>query len=77
MLTVDLVQAKDQLGSLLDIVQGGEEVIITRHGHPVARVSAVTQLKEPVRPLGEFRARMPRWRKSSACLLREVRDEAL
>ena len=31
-------EAKNTLGSLLDLVQGGEEVLITRHGEPVARL---------------------------------------
>ena len=31
-------EAKNTLGSLLDLVQQGEEVLITRHGKPVARL---------------------------------------
>jgi prevent-host-death family protein len=31
-------EAKNTLGSLLDLVQQGEEVVITRHGKPVARL---------------------------------------
>lgn len=31
-------EAKNTLGTLLDLVQGGEEVVITRHGKPVARL---------------------------------------
>ena len=31
-------EAKNTLGSLLDLVQHGEEVVITRHGKPVARL---------------------------------------
>jgi prevent-host-death family protein len=31
-------EAKNTLGSLLDRVQRGEEIIITRHGKPVARL---------------------------------------
>lgn len=30
--------AKNTLGSLLDRVQEGEEIVITRHGKPVARL---------------------------------------
>ncbi|HEY8160839.1 MAG: type II toxin-antitoxin system Phd/YefM family antitoxin [Methylocystis sp.] len=35
-------EAKNTLGTLLDIVQQGEEVLITRHGKPVARLAPVT-----------------------------------
>ena len=38
MLEVGAFQAKNTLGSLLDRVENGEEVLITRHGKPVARL---------------------------------------
>lgn len=31
-------EAKNTLGALLDRVQSGEEIVITRHGKPVARL---------------------------------------
>jgi prevent-host-death family protein len=31
-------EAKNTLGALLDRVQNGEEIVITRHGKPVARL---------------------------------------
>jgi antitoxin (DNA-binding transcriptional repressor) of toxin-antitoxin stability system len=31
-------EAKNTLGTLLDLVEGGEEIVITRHGKPVARL---------------------------------------
>lgn len=33
-------EAKNTLGSLLDRVERGEEIVITRHGKPVARLIA-------------------------------------
>jgi prevent-host-death family protein len=77
MATVNLAQAKAHLSELLDKVETGENVIITRRGRPVAHLSAVVQPKSPLRPLKKFRAKMPRWRRSSALLLRETRDEGL
>jgi len=42
MITVGAFEAKTHLSALLDRVAGGEEVVITKHGKPVARlVSAV------------------------------------
>jgi prevent-host-death family protein len=75
MVTVNVAQAKAHLSELLDKVVNGEDVVITRHGRAIARVSAVPRTKQPVRSLAEFRAKMPRWRESSALLLRAVRDE--
>ena len=77
MATVNLAQAKAHLSELLDKVETGEDVIITRRGRPVAHLSAVVQPKSPLRPLKKFRSKMPRWRRSSAVLLRETRDEGL
>ena len=34
-------EAKNRLGAILDMVEGGEEVIITRRGKPVARVMSM------------------------------------
>lgn len=77
MSTVTLAEAKSHLSHLLDQVEAGEEVVITRRGQPVARISPVAKPKRPIKSLAEFRNRMPRWRKSSAELLREMRDEGL
>jgi prevent-host-death family protein len=35
---VGAFEAKNRLGQLLDLVEHGEEVVITRHGKPVARL---------------------------------------
>ncbi len=35
---ISAVEAKNTLGSLLDRVEQGEEIVITRHGKPVARL---------------------------------------
>ena len=75
MVTVNLSRAKAHLSELLDKVEAGEEVIITRHGRPVAHLSSLLRPKQAVRPLAEFRAKMPSWRKPSATLLREIRDD--
>jgi prevent-host-death family protein len=77
--TVSLVQAKAHLSELLDKVEAGEEVIITRHGRAVAHIHAVSRPKHPLMldGLAAFRATMPRLRRPSADLLREARDEEL
>ncbi len=38
MLQISAFHAKNTLGSLLDRAEAGEETLITRHGHPVARL---------------------------------------
>ena len=77
--TVNLAHAKAHLSELLDKVEAGEEVIITRHGRAVAHMSPASRPKHPL-PLDDlaaFRATMPRLRRPSAELLRAARDEGL
>ena len=77
MVTVTLVEAKAHLSELLDKVEAGEEVVIARRGRPVAHISPIERSKKPLRlqDLAEFRATMPRLRRPSVELLREMRDE--
>ena len=75
--TFSLAEAKARLSHLLDQVEAGEEVVITRRGQPVARMTAVEQPRQPVRSLAEFRRQMRGWRKPSSELLREMREEGL
>jgi prevent-host-death family protein len=78
-LTVTLAQAKAQLSELLNKVEAGEEVTVTRRGKPVAQIRAVEKKLEPI-PLAElaaFRASMPSLSQSSVELLRQMRDEGL
>ena len=77
--TVNLAQAKARLSELLDKVEAGQEVVITRRGKAVAHLSPAIGPKKPL-PLEElagFRASMPPLRRPAAELLREARDEGL
>lgn len=75
MVTVTLVEAKAHLSKLLDRVEAGEQVVITRHGKPVANMSPVATPKQPFQSRAEFRARMPKLKQPLSETLRELRDE--
>ncbi len=79
MVTVNLAQAKARLSELLDKVEAGQDILITRRGKAVAHLSAAIQPKKPLplQDLAEFRAGMPKLRRPAAELLREMRDEGL
>ncbi len=47
---VSVHQAKTQLSALLDLVEDGEEIVIQRHGKPVARLVGVAKSQKS--PLG-------------------------
>lgn len=49
MVRVGMHEAKSQLSRLVDLAEGGEDVVIQRSGRPVARLVAV----ERRRPVGE------------------------
>ena len=79
MVTVNLTRTKAHLSKLLDKVEAGEEVVITRHGRSVGRLVPAARARRPL-PLEElaaFRATMPRLQRPSAELLRKARDEGL
>lgn len=44
---VGAFEAKNKLGTLLDWVENGEEVVITRHGKPVARLIPNADAHDP------------------------------
>ena len=42
--------AKNKFGTLLDLVEQGEEVLVTRHGKPVARLVAESSVSKKRTP---------------------------
>ena len=60
---VGAFEAKNTLGTLLDRVERGEEIVITRHGKPVARL---TGLEEDAGSQMQARAAFDRIRKRAA-----------
>ncbi len=55
MKTVSVYQAKAHLSSLLNEVEAGEEIVVTRHGRPVARIQGVGAPRRP-REAGAWRS---------------------
>ena len=46
MKTATITQAKNGLSALIDLVRGGESVVITDRGRPVARIEPVTSVAD-------------------------------
>ncbi|MFN0305270.1 MAG: type II toxin-antitoxin system Phd/YefM family antitoxin [Burkholderiales bacterium] len=76
MRAMSLADAKAHLSELLNTVEAGEEVVITRHGRPVVRVLPASSIKEPLplQRLAELRRQIPAWHGKSAASLRALRD---
>jgi len=79
MRTVSLADAKARLSALLDAVEAGEEVVITRRGQPVARMvrerGAAAGASDWVERLRGFHAAQPALSGSAVELVRELRDQ--
>lgn len=72
---VNLADAKAHLSELVSKAEGGEETVIMRRGQPVAKLVPIAIPKKAFRSLADFRATLPMARKSSADLIRQMRDE--
>jgi prevent-host-death family protein len=75
MYTVSVAEANARFSEILSHVEGGDEVVITRRGHPVARLAALTKPLQSVKSLASFRASMPASKTSTTKALRRMRDE--
>ena len=64
MKTIGAFEAKNRLSELLEAAQNGEEIMITKHGQPVAKLVPVdnfdrAKAREAVEWLLEFRKKHP------------------
>ncbi|WP_022975606.1 type II toxin-antitoxin system Phd/YefM family antitoxin [Nevskia ramosa] len=75
-INISVAEAKSHLSEILDRVEAGEEVVITRRGKAVARLTAEgTKKRKPLPSLAEFRAQMPMARTPAGEVIRQMRDE--
>ena len=74
---VSVAEAKAHLSAILDRVERGEEVVITRRGKPVAKVSGVAKKLEPIDwdEIDRIRESMPFQEVPSVELIRQIPDE--
>jgi prevent-host-death family protein len=77
MTEVSVAEAKAHLSALLDRVERGEEVVITRRGKAVAKVSGMERKLEPIdwEEIDRVRESMPFQEVPSVDIIRRMRDE--
>lgn len=75
MTTVSVREARAAIGRLLDAVARGEEVVIERHGRPVARLVPVATEIPHLPDRSAFRQRLREARESARQAVRAIRDE--
>lgn len=79
MATVTAFEAKTRFGELLDRVSRGEEIVITRHEKPVARIipegrPALAVVRQAVNELRALRREMAKRRGFKPLADKEIRD---
>lgn len=74
---ISLADAKAHLSELLDRVEAGNSIDITRRGKPIARLTAVAKPRKPiaVAALRALTAKMPRQSPGAGDLVRAMRDD--
>jgi prevent-host-death family protein len=73
---ISLADAKAHLSELVDRVEAGDSIDITRRGKPVARLTAASRPRKRIDAalLQSLTANMPPQRESAADLVRSMRD---
>jgi len=74
--TINLADAKAHLSELIDRVEAGNSIEITRRGRPVARLTAATRPRKPIdaTALQSLTATMPLQAQGAAQVVRSMRD---
>ncbi len=73
--TVSVAGTKAHLSKLLDRIEKGEEIVVTRRGKPVARLTPIRPRKSPLPALAEFREQIPPLKTTGSEVLQMIRDE--
>jgi prevent-host-death family protein len=73
---INLADAKAHLSELVDRVEAGGSIEITRRGKPVARLAPLARSAKPIdlAALRKLTDTLPRQAESAASLVREMRD---
>jgi len=71
---VNVREARESISRLLAEVERGEEVVISRHGKPVARLAPIER-ESHFSNRSDFRGKLPSGKTSSVGLVRKMRDE--
>jgi prevent-host-death family protein len=75
MITVGAFEAKTHLSSLLDKVEAGQDVLITRHGLPIARLVKVENIAHAKVDLAVEQLKATRIGRRLNADWKELRDE--
>lgn len=75
MRSVKMSETRENLAQLLDAVETGEEVLITRRDRPVARLVPVGKPMTPFLDRSRLRSELPPMKTTAAQTIRDLRAE--
>ena len=76
MLQVTVAEAKSQLSSLLDAVEAGQAVVITRRGKPIAELVPRCPVRDLLPQLQALRDALPEQKTSGVETMQVLREES-
>ena len=76
MVPVTVAEAKAQRSSLLDAVEAGEAVVITRRGKPIAELVPRCSVRDLLPQLAALREGLPEQQASGVETMRALRDDS-
>ena len=71
-----MADAKARLSSLLDAVEAGEAVVITRRGKPIAELVPRCSVRDLLPQLAALREALPKQKASGVETMRALRDDS-
>ena len=80
MIKVNVATLKAELSKYLDLAQSGEQVLVTSHGHEIAKIGPAQIVNSPPVNWADFKKKFPGIKSkkkgtSAAKLIRQIRDE--
>ncbi|MDM8557313.1 type II toxin-antitoxin system prevent-host-death family antitoxin [Candidatus Parabeggiatoa sp. HSG14] len=75
MLSKSVEETQLYFNEILNQVETGQEIVVTRYGQPIARISAIKKMLKPVPSLANLRATLPFSKTPSVELMRQLRNE--
>ncbi|MEH1768696.1 type II toxin-antitoxin system Phd/YefM family antitoxin [Nostoc sp.] len=73
---IDITDISVTINQLLNQVKNGEEIVIISHGKPVARLSSISHIPQPLTSRHKLRATQSQTLASNVEIIQSLRQEA-
>ena len=73
---VDITHTSVTINQLLNQVKNGEEIVIISHGKPIARLSPISHISQPLTSRRKLRATQSQTLTSNVEIIQSLRQEA-